>query len=467
MKKYLKFSFILFLIILSISIFFSCGTKTVEGDIAFIHVNVIPMDKEQILLDQTVVLKDGLIIDLGLSSSINVSSNTTQIDASGQYLIPALSDMHVHIEGDAWNLIFPKEAQYSKEQLDFSKLLFLYIANGVTTIQVMSAFPEHPGIRDKIDNSEILGPRLILGKMIDSPGPTWPSPINTFVETPDQARQAVIDAKDAGYQSIKVYTFLTKECYDAIITTANEIGGIRVIGHIPNAVSTEHIIKSGQTLIAHAEEVMRQAKGDYSKDKIDYFARIIAESNTWITPTLVMSRNILSTFDNLEAKLKQSEIQYLHPMTKGIWAFINNMYLGYPEKTRQLIRNGFEKFQLPFTKALHDTGVKLLAGTDSFLPTLVPGFSLHDELKEFVDVGLTPYEALKTSTTHPFEYLGELENAGTIEKNKLANLVLLEKNPLEDISNTRSIAGVILKGHFISKKEIQNKLKILADSYIY
>ena len=130
MKKYLQFSFILFLIISSISIFFSCGTKTVEGDVALIHVNVTPMDKEQILLDQTVVLKDGFIIDLGLSSSINVSSNTTQIDASRQYLIPALSDMHVHIEGDAWNLIFPKEAQYSKEQLDFSKLLFLYIAIG-------------------------------------------------------------------------------------------------------------------------------------------------------------------------------------------------------------------------------------------------------------------------------------------------------------------------------------------------
>lgn len=195
---------------------------------------------------------------------------------------------------------------------------------------------------------------------------------------------------------------------------------------------------------------MRQAKGDYSKDKIDYFARIIAESNTWITPTLVMSRNIISTFDSLETKLKQPEMQYLHPMTKGIWAFINNMYLGYPKETRQLIRDGFEKFQLPFTKALHDAGVKVLAGTDSFLPTLVPGFSLHDELKEFVDVGLTPYEVLKMSTTHPFEYLGELENAGTIEKNKIANLVLLEKNPLEDISNTRSIAGVIIKSHFIS-----------------
>ena len=449
---------------MSIVMFFNCSKKMIDGDIAFVHVNVIPMDKEQILLDQTVVIKDGCIFDLGSSLSIKVTSNTTQIDASGQFLIPALSDMHVHIEGDAWNILFPKEAQFSKEQLDFSELLFLYLANGITTVQVMSALPEHLEIREKIENGEILGPRLILGKMIDSPAQTWPPPINTFVENADQARQAVINAKDDGYNRIKAYSFLTSECYETIITTANEIG-IGVIGHIPNAVSTEHIIKSGQNLIAHSEEVMKQAKGDFSKEKIDYFARLIAGNNTWITPTLVTSRNIISTFDSLEAKLKQPEIQYLHPMTKGIWAFINNMYLNMPEENRQYVRDGFEKFQLPFTKALHDAGEKLLSGTDSGIPTNVPGFSLHEELQEFVNIGLTPYEALKTSTTHPYEYLGELEHAGTIEKNKIANLVLLEKNPLEDISNTKNIAGVIVKGQIISNKEIQKKLQSIALSY--
>jgi len=114
---------------------------------------------------------------------------------------------------------------------------------------------------------------------------------------------------------------------------------------------------------------------------------------------------------------------------------------------------------------LYDTGAKLLAGTDTFLPTLVPGFSLHEELKEFVGIRLTPYEALLTSTTHPFEYLGELDSYGTVEINKFTNLVLLEDNPLEDISNTRNIAGVMINGSFLSKEDLQNGLDTLATNY--
>jgi len=135
--------------------------------------------------------------------------------------------------------------------------------------------------------------------------------------------------------------------------------GINVIGHIPFALSTEYIIESGQNLIAHSEEVMKAARGDYSKENIDYLAGIIAESKILISPTLVTSRNIISTFDNLEEKLKAAEIQYLHPMSLGIRAFINNMYLSMPEENRQWIRQGFEQFQLPFIKALYDAGVMI------------------------------------------------------------------------------------------------------------
>ena len=119
------------------------------------------------------------------------------------------------------------------------------------------------------------------------------------------------------------------------------------------------------------------------------------------------------------------------------------------------IRDGFEQFGRPFTKALQDKGGKLLTGTDTLLPTLVPGFALHEELEELVAVGLTPYEALRASTTNPFEFLGELEDAGTVEVGKRANLVLLEANPLENISNTQQIAGVMIQSRWLSKAEIQ------------
>jgi len=429
---------------------------------AFVHANVIPMDEKRVRLDQTLIVQNGRIVDLGDGDSTQAPIDAIQIDATEQYLIPALADMHIHLEGQGWNIIFPPDAQFSEDGLDFNKILFPYIANGITTVQVMSALPDHIALRDRIDQGEILGPRLILDRMIDGPGQSWPPPINTQVATPAEARQVVLDSKEAGYDSMKVYSFLNKECYDAILTTAQEIG-MPVTGHIPDGSSVEYILLAGQNLIAHAEEVMKQAQGDYSSERIDYFAKIIADSDTWITPTLTTSRKILAIFDDLDAELSRIEMRYLHPMAMGIWSYLTeNIYLKMPPEHQQAIRSGFEKFQRPFTKALHDKGAKLMAGTDALIPTNIPGFSLHDELMELVDVGLNPYEALKASTTYPMEYLGELDNAGTLEIGKRAELVLLEANPLEDITNLRKIIGVMSKEKWMIREDIQRRMNRIA-----
>ena len=205
---------------------------------------------------------------------------------------------------------------------------------------------------------------------------------------------------------------------------------------------------------------MKHARGDYSRENIEALAETIAESDAWMIPTLVTTRNILALFDDHEGQLSRPEALYARdPLQQGVWSFIiKNLYQPIPAEHRQSIREGFEQFQLPFTAALHDRGVKLLAGTDAGLPVLVPGFALHRELEELVGVGMTPYEALKTSTTHPFAYLGEIEEAGTVQIGKRANLVLLEDNPLTDISNTRSIAGVVLQGRWLSKDRIHEGL---------
>lgn len=437
-----------------------------EGEsFAFVHVNVIPMDRERVLLDQTVVIKGNRISKIGPASSTNIPAGATMIDATGKYLIPALADMHVHMLGQAWNMMFPPEAQFSADDLDFSKLLFLYVANGIATVQVMSALPEHIPLRDRISRGEVLGPRLILARMIDGPGQAWPPPLSTWVETADGARQAVLDAKDAGYDKIKVYSFLNQESYDSVIATAKEVG-MPVDGHIPMALSVEYILDAGQNVIAHAEEVMKHAKGNYDQERIDYFADIIADSDTWITPTLIMKKNILAILDDLDRELARPEVRYLHPMALGVWSFLTtNIYLKMPPEHRTALHKGFELFEKPFTKALHDKGAKLIAGTDALVPTTVPGFSLHRELEELVSVGLTPYEALRASTTYPFEFLGKLSEAGTIEVSKRADLVLLEANPLEEITNTPKIAGVMIGGRWLSKIEIQNRLEELPAFY--
>ena len=436
-----------------------------DGNFAFVHVNVVPMDQERVLSDHTVIVQDGRIVEIGPTASTPVPDGATRIDAAGQYLIPALADMHVHMLGQAWNMMFPPEAQFSAEDLDFSKLLFLYVANGVTTVQVMSALPDHIPLRDRINRGEVFGPRLILARMIDGPEKAWPPPISTWVATDDEARQAVLDAKEAGYDKMKVYSFLTQETYDAVLSTAKEVG-MPAEGHIPMALSTEYILEAGQNLIAHAEEVMKHAKGDYAQERIDYFAKLIAESETWITPTLITSHQLLAIFDDLDKELARPEVRYMHPMALGIWSYLTtNMYLPMPPEHRAAIRNGFESFQRPFTTALHEKGVKLMAGTDALLPTVLPGFSLHWELEELVGVGLTPYEALRTSTTHPMEFLGELDEAGTIEVGKRAELVLLEANPLEEITNTRKIVGVMMQGRWLPQSELQKGLDDVAAFY--
>jgi len=432
---------------------------------AFVDVNVIPMDSDQIVENQTVVIAEGHIVSIGDVEEEKVPDRAVQIEASGQFLIPALSDMHIHLEGDAWNAVFPPGEQYPPEALDFEQLLFPYIANGVATVQVMSALPEHIGLRESIANGEILGPRLLLSRMVDGPGRAWPPPISTWVSTPEEARQVVLESYREGYDSIKVYSFLDRASYGAVVTAAREVG-IGVGGHIPFDMSLEDVLDAGQSLIAHSEELIKLAQSPYTQDQIEDFARTIAASETWITPTLTTSRNILRVFEDFDGELERPEARYLHPMDRGIWSFIYaNLYEPIPREHRTAIRDAYLDFQRPLTRALGAAGAKLMTGTDSLIPSNVPGFSIHDELAELVDVGLSPYAALRSSTTEPFAFLGELDRAGTIEVGKRADLVLLQDNPLADIAATRAISGVMLQGRWLGAEELEQGLAELAAGY--
>jgi len=158
--------------------------------------------------------------------------------------------------------------------------------------------------------------------------------------------------------------------------------------------------------------------------------------------------------------------EYMGPMAKGIWSFMNNnLYQTMPEEHRSGINKGYESFQRPFTLAFHEAGGKMLTGTDALLPGIVHGFSIHKELEELVAVGISPFEALKASTTNAIEFLGELENAGTVELGKISNLLLLEENPLESISNSRKIYGILVKDRWIPKEEVKSRLDNISKSY--
>jgi len=430
----------------------------------FENASVIPMDREYILENHSVVVQDGKIIKICPARALQIPEGGKIINAEGKFLIPALSDMHVHLEGDAWNIMFPPQLRYSSEEINFEYLMFLYLANGIGTIEVMSALPEHINLRDKINKGEILGPRLVLSRMIDGPGKAWPPPISVWVKNSQEAKSAVIEAHEQGYDRMKVYSFLDKKSYDSVITTAKSLK-MGIDGHIPYSLSIEYVLGSGQDMIAHSEEVLKFAK-DYTDTHIDYLAKIAAKSKIWITPTLITSRNIIAVLKDFQKEFSKPDTRYLHPMSLGIWSFIyQNMYKKMPETDRQKIEAGYKLFQGKFIKKFLDHGGKLLIGTDALIPSTVPGVSIHDELEELVAAGLTPYQALKISTTNVFEFLGELDKSGTISTGKETNLVLLEKNPLENISHTKMISGILIKNTWISKKVIKNKLDRIVDFY--
>ncbi|GAA4722652.1 amidohydrolase family protein [Sphingomonas lutea] len=427
--------------------------------IAFTHAAVVPMDRERVLRDQTVVVVNGKIAALGPASKVKVPAKAVRIDAKDRFLLPALSDMHVHVEGPSWNKLLSPEALAASKNISFENFLFPYVANGVTTVQVLSGTQELLPVREQIAKGDLLAPRLILARMIDGPDKAWPPPLADWVKTAAEARNATRKAKADGYDKMKVYSFLTKETYDAIMATARE-QQMDVVGHIPYALSVEYVVDGGQKMIAHTEEVAKHAGGDYSAERISYFAGRIANKKVWLTPTLVTTRRILEEFSDPNGLFARPEAAYAaHPMQKEIWSFISNMYKGIPPDARTKLRDDFEKFQRPFTKVFHDKGGQLMTGTDALMPRLVSGFALHQELQELVSVGLTPYEALRTSTTIPSDYLGEAKDAGTIEVGKRTDLLLVDANPLEDISAASKIAGVMMRGRWIGRDEIDRRMR--------
>jgi imidazolonepropionase-like amidohydrolase len=428
--------------------------------IAFVHASVVPMDAERVLADHTVVVTSGRIVAVGPHATVEVPKDARVIDARGRHLMPALSDMHVHVEGESWNALLSPEALAASANVPFEDFLFPYVANGVTTVQVLSGTHELLQVRGQAAAGQLLAPRLILARMIDGPGKAWPPPLAVWVANADEARAATLEAKAQGYDKMKVYSFLDKPSYDAVMATARE-QDMDVVGHVPDALSVEYVVDAGQRMIAHTEEVAKQARGDYSARKIDYYAGRIADGGVYMTPTLVTTRAILEELDHRDGLFARPESVYSsHPMQAGIWSFIaTKLYANIPAPARTRLHRDFEHFQRPLTKAFHDHGGQLMTGTDALMPRLVAGFALHRELHELVDVGLTPYQALRTSTTIPFEYLREQADAGTIEVGKRTDLLLVDGDPLADVAAASRIEGVLMRGRWIDKAQIDGRMR--------
>lgn len=424
--------------------------KNGEEIYAIRNVTILPMTTaNQPIQNATVVIQNNMIASINGS----IPAKAKIIDGKGKWLMPGLIDMHVHNLADI-NLSSTYPTKGATLFTDNQDFMLLYIANGVTTAFELSARTEHFGQRNEIIKGNVIGPRIALALLIDGGNS------GNTANTPEEGRQTVRIAKAQGYEFIKVYSGLTIETFKAIVEEAHK-QGMKVVGHIPNAFRgrLEDAFVPHFDMVAHAEEFAKQSK-QLSDEDARRFAKLAKENGTWLTPTLITMERIAQQTHTLDSIRTLASLKYVHPLMQSKWLYSNN-YNRETDSKRITRIDSMTHFHLRLVKAFKEAGVPIVAGTDAGVSGLVWGFSLHDELKLLVKAGLTPEEALASATRLPAEWLGIADKIGTVEVGKYADLVLLDSNPLDAITNTRKIAGVFVNGRWVSKKTIDKMLSDL------
>lgn len=438
---------------------------------AFVGVNVIPMDRERILANQTVLVRKGVITEIGDAAKVKVPREAVRVNAAGKYLIPGLVDMHTHLLSDSDE--FPDSIAPDE--------LRVMVANGVTTVRFMIGTPELLSLRGRSARGEIAAPTIFVA----SPHLTGREQGNNFVvKTPDEAREAVRKSKAAGYDFIKVTTFIEAPVYEAAVDEAAK-QNIRVVGHADSRfVGVERAWKARQQ-IEHLDGYMEMLLTDEAKkngsvsdlyiyridswksldhideSKIAEVARKTVASNPYVDPTQHFMKNTFGRARSEESIRAQRDFKF-YP------ASVQKQWLEFFKKNRMLNEVPLEKrarwieLRDKMILAIHNAGGKIMVGSDTPEFLFLYGFSEHREMKALADAGLPNYAVLAAATRNAHEYLGTINRLGTIEKGKQADMLLLNANPLNDISAAGDRAGVMLKGKWYTQAELDAWLDEIA-----
>ena len=417
------------------------GTST-----AFIGVNVLPMDTDAVLADQTVIVTDGKIASIAQSRAAQVPEGAVRIDGTGKYLLPGLGELHAHIPGG------------NAPDADVERTLFLYVANGVTTIRGMLGHPRHLVYRDRVAKGDVLGPRIYTS------GPSFNG--NT-AKTPDAAAAMVTEQQKAGYDLLKIHPGVPRDAFDAMAAKADQLK-MPFAGHVPEAVGLTRALEAKYRSIDHldgyVEALVPNAAGSQTfgvnlvaqadESRIPALVKATRAAGTWQVPTEILLVNWLNDVDP-QTMASWPEMKYVAPQTLTNWIAQKQ---GFATKYPQADRQKLLALRRKIIKALHDGGVPFALGSDAPQTWNVPGFSAHRELGALVAAGLTPYEALKSGTANVGTYCGTQASVGTVTAGKRADLMLLDANPLTNIANSSRIAGVMVNGRWLSKADIDARL---------
>ena len=437
-------------------------TDRASPALAFVHVTVIDATGSPAQPEMTVVIVGDRITAVGKCSEVHVPLGAQVIDATQKFLIPGLVDMHVHT---SWDQHFVRP---------------LTLANGVTSVREMSAydFPEIQRRRRDVQVGNLRGPRILAaGPIIDGPEGPWPGAI--IAGDAAEGRAAVDTITGQGFDFVKVYSSLDRATYFAIANEAKK-DGIAFAGHVPNVIRDSEASDVGQKSIEHLlgislaastrEAELRNTNANprntpaalfaeqkaeldsLSEEKAATLFALFRKNGTWQVPTLLVMRNA-ALYGDPEYVRKLSNSPRLHYVPYALRMMWKLGMRFPPRMTLEELATSrrYFQWQLQVVGEMQKAGVGILAGTDTPNPFVYPGFGLHDELGLLVEAGLTPMQALQTATRNPAIFLEKLDSMGTIEKGKIADLDLLDANPLEDIRNTQRLDAVVLGGRLIPK----------------
>jgi imidazolonepropionase-like amidohydrolase len=443
------------------------GQTSRPGSIAVAHVTVINPETSSVQTDRTVLIRGSRVASVSSARDVHAPSGARVIDGRGKFLIPGLWDMHVHTAFGDW---FPGGRDV---------ILPLFIANGVTGVRDMGGdVAVLKQWRDQIEAGQLTGPHIAFsGPMLDGylpDGKNLRFPSSVPVTSPADARAAVDSLATQQVDFIKVQSLLSVESYLAAADEAHK-RGLPIVGHVPDKVRITQVVAAGQKSIEHLMGIFEGCSTQEDKfirgegstqlllstndpKKCDELINLLARSQTWQVPTLAWQRGgtFLDQLDWAHQPLDRYVPAYWRDVT---WHRFKEQMMPDLLHDPLSLRSEYFAQNLKMTGKLHRAGVPFMAGTDTAAGIyIMPGFSLHDELENFVEAGFTPMDALQTATSNPAKFL-ERNDAGKIEANSIADLVLLGANPLENIRNTQKIDAVIANGRFLDRAALDRLLE--------
>jgi imidazolonepropionase-like amidohydrolase len=431
----------------------------------FENVSVLPMTAKTpgdnpVMAGQTVVVEGGRISAMGPAGSVEIPAGARRIDGSGRYLLPGLAEIHAHV---------PPGQDPPRELVE--EYLFLYLANGITTIRGMLGAPYQLELREEIRRGEVLGPRFYVGA---------PSVNGNTAPTPDAAEALVRAHAEAGYDFLKIHPGVPRESWDRMVEVAREVG-ITWAGHVPADVGIDHAVATGMSTIDHLDGYLQVTRRDGLADdaplhevyaatdpeRLEALTRRLADAGVWQVPTQYLW-NHLNGYVDADSLLALPEFRYIS----------EGQRMGYRNQAEQRRRNpaitpesdrAHRAMRQDFLRATHAAGVPILMGTDSPQLFNVPGFALHREIPLMEDAGMSTWEVLVSGTRAVARYveedLGQPGDFGTVTVGMRADLLLVDGNPLDDLARLQDPVGVMAEGRWLSREQIRAGLDAIEAKY--